>query len=139
MRLPAYAVVIAVAASAAVGSAWAAANKPLELSGKAGKANFRVEVRFVGEGIKCTSPLLAALKTRVMDAGRAAVIRAVGADAVSKPNEFFLVTYHAMCGHDGGIAFANAMEDPYDNVHSYNPAAKTWSCVNRAGEDCDAD
>jgi hypothetical protein len=142
MRRSAVRAVAAFVISLIVAPAWAAAEKPFELKGKAGVSNFRVEVMFLEDSVKCTPALLKELKQRVMDVGLVQVAthlgemrKASGTDA-SKPNEFFLVRYAAVCSSDGGMSFVNAAEDPFDNVNHYDPGRREWQCANRAGEDC---
>lgn len=141
VRRPAIGAVVALAIFS-VAPALAAANKPFELAGQAGASNFHAAVQFLDQGVACGPARLKELKRHVKDVAQTTIAHALdelrGADgtAATKPNEFFLIRYVASCNEDGGITFVNAAEDPFDNVHAYDPAERSWQCVNRAGEDC---
>lgn len=142
MRRPVIKAAVSLALFTIAAPAWAAANKPFELSGKAGASNFRAAVQFLDQGVTCGPARLKELKKRVKDVAQTTIAHALGqlragGSAATKANEFFLIRYAASCNEDGGITFVNAAEDPFDNVHAYDPARRSWRCVNRAGEDCD--
>jgi hypothetical protein len=141
VRRPALMAVAALAIFS-VAPALAAANKPFELTGKAGVSNFHAAVQFLDQGVTCGPARLKELKKRVKDVAQTTIAHALeqfggAGSAATKANEFFLIHYVASCNEDGGITFVNAAEDPFDNVNSYDPGKRSWQCVNRAGKDCE--